>query len=464
MRTINIRNGSGRPHPAPAAADPAAGALHRIATKKAMVKLLPLMMLALLMSYIDRTNVGLAKEALQADVGISAAAFGLGAGVFFLSYAAFEIPSNIILHKVGPRVWLARIAVTWGLISSAMMFVNNETTFYILRFLLGAAEAGLVPGLMYMVTTWFAQKDRARIVGLVLVAGSVGAVIGNPLGGVLMLMDGIGGLHGWQWMFLLEGPPAVIAGILMYVRFPDRPHDAAWLSRAEADELVRHAGDPRTAAHVPMRRAFSNTVVLWASAVFFMVQLSVWGPVFFLPSVIAQMGVHSTATVGLLAGGVNLGAVAGVVLVPRMTRFFSGELPLIALCWVGVSVACCLFVAFGGFPAAQLVVIGVAGFFVVGMQPLIWSVAMARLTGKTAAAGLALLSTIGLFGGFFGPSVFGIAEQATGSAAAGFGLLVPVSLVSLAVVAVLGRAIRAEAGRTAPTGAAPADSGVPADA
>lgn len=199
-------------------------ALHSSATRKAFVRLVPLLMAAYFMAFVDRTNVGLAKSALEVDAGIDAAAYGLGAGLFFITYAVLEVPSNLILHRIGAKVWISRIAVTWGLITMAMMFISSPTIFYVLRLLLGAAEAGLYPGIMYLITTWFAQKDRATAVGLILTASSVAFIVANPIGGVLMKMDGVGGLHGWQWLFVLEGIPTVLLGVIIFFVQIGRAH------------------------------------------------------------------------------------------------------------------------------------------------------------------------------------------------------------------------------------------------
>ena len=185
-----------------------------------MLRLLPVMFGVYFMSYIDRTNVALAKTALAADVGISAAAFGFGAGIFFISYAFLEIPSNLLMYRVAPRRWIARIAVTWGALSAVMMFVQGDLSFYVLRFLLGAAEAGLYPALMYMVTLWFAQRHRATAVGLIYLAPTIALIVGSPLGGGLMELDGLLGLHGWQWMFLIEGLVTVLVGVLVWFKLP----------------------------------------------------------------------------------------------------------------------------------------------------------------------------------------------------------------------------------------------------
>ena len=208
--------------------------LHAMASRKAALHLLPILCLVYFMAFVDRTNVGLAKTSLEADVGISAAAYGVGAGIFFLSYALLEVPSNLIMHRVGPRLWITRIAVTWGLLCSCMMFVRDELSFYVVRFLLGAAEAGLYPALMYIITIWFSQRQRVTMVGIIYLAVCAGLTLGGPLGGALMELNGAGGLYGWQWMFLVEGLITVVVAGLVWRLVPDRPADAPWLTAREA--------------------------------------------------------------------------------------------------------------------------------------------------------------------------------------------------------------------------------------
>lgn len=197
--------------------------LHKRATRKAVLRLLPVMCVVYFMAYIDRTNVALAKTHLDTDVGISAAAFGFGAGIFFISYAFLEVPSNLVMYRVGPRRWIARIALTWGALSALMMFVQGDMSFYVMRFLLGAAEAGLYPALMYMVTLWFAQSYRATVVGFIYLAPTIALVVGGPMGGALMELDSAMGLHGWQWMFLIEGLVTMLVGVLVWFKLPQSP-------------------------------------------------------------------------------------------------------------------------------------------------------------------------------------------------------------------------------------------------
>jgi MFS family permease len=410
-------------------------AVHGLATKKAIARLVPLLLAAYFMSFIDRSNVGLAKTSLEADVGISATAYGLGAGIFFLSYALLEIPSNLILHKMGPRRWIARIAVTWGVISSAMMFTNDALSFYILRFLLGAAEAGLYPGMMYVVTVWFAQQHRAKVVGYFLMASSAAYAVGNPIGGALMSMDGLLGLQGWQWLFLIEGIPAVLIGVVVWFMLPDRPSDARWLTREEAAVLVEEAGRAGAADQIrgKLSDGFKNPVILCIAGIYFLNQLITYGMVFFVPAVVETLGVQGSFVIGLLAGAVALGSVAGLLVFPRLLRRYGKEVPLIALASFGLVVVGAAFLALSA-PVAKYLMLVLSAFLFTGVLPMYWSLAMARVSGKMAAGVLAFINTIGLTGGFVGPYLFGIAEDITGSAAAGLIVVVIAAAVSLLLI------------------------------
>lgn len=418
--------------------------LHAVATKKAMTRLIPLLMAAYFMSFIDRTNIGLAKTQLEADVGIGAAAYGLGAGVFFISYALLEVPSNLILHKVGARRWIARIAVTWGLLSAAMMFTNSASTFYVLRFLLGAAEAGLFPGLMYIITVWFAQSQRATIVGMMLIASSTAYIVGNPVGGALMLLDGSMGLHGWQWMFLLEGIPAVAIGVLIWFTLPDRPSDAKWLTAEEAAEMTARADGhikESTESHISLGAGFRNPLILTVAAIWFLNQIATYGVVFFTPAVVEGLGISGSFTIGIVAGLVGVGAVAGVLAFPRLLGRVGNEIQLITIAIVGTIICIGAFIVVDD-AVGKMVLLGTMMFFVVGTQPLFWSLVMARVVGRAAAGLLAYVNTIGLIGAFVGPYAFGIAESMTGSASSGIMVLLGTAGVSLAVVPLLSGLIR----------------------
>lgn len=416
--------------------------LHARATKKAFVRLVPLLMAAYFMAFVDRTNVGLAKTSLELDAGIDAAAYGLGAGLFFITYAALEVPSNLVLHKVGAKVWISRIAVTWGLITMAMMFVSSPTVFYVLRLLLGAAEAGLYPGIMYLITTWFAQKDRATVVGLILTASSVAFIVANPIGGALMKLDGIGGLHGWQWLFVLEGIPTVLLGVLIFFVLPNSPAKATWLDADEAAELTRRAVGEEPEESRPgaiIRNAMSKPFLLTIAAIYFMNQIATYGVIFFVPSIVEAMDVTDSFMIGLISGVVGIGAVVGVLVVPRILRRRPGsEVPLIGITTAAAIVFALVFIAVDN-PVAKMVILSVTMLFIVGVQPLYWSVLMARLGGVAAAAGLAFVNTIGLTGGFVGPYAFGLTEEATGSPSSGLWVLVAATTLGLVLVPLLGK-------------------------
>lgn len=412
-------------------------------TRKAMTRLLPIIGITYFMSYVDRSNVALAKTALAADAGIGVAAYGLGAGLFFISYALLEVPSNLVLHRVGPRVWITRIAVTWGAVSAAMMFVQNETSFYVLRLLLGAAEAGLVPALMYMVTLWFSQKHRVTMVGLIYTAPCVGALVGSPVSGALMELDGAGGLHGWQWMFLIEGLVTILIGGLVWRYLPDRPGDARWLTPEEAALLTEHVQVPRPPGPYGGRSAFGHPVILVLAAIFFVNQAIQAGVAFNFPSLLQELGLDSAFLVGVVAGGVGLTGLAGVLLFPWLKRRYGHEVLLIGICAGAVLVLMIGFLA-STDAVWRVGLILVSSFFSLGTLPLFWSVAMSRMSGVVAAAGLAFLNTVGIIGSFLGPFVYGRIEEATGSLFAPYYAIVAAACVGLTFVALLAAVMRRE--------------------
>lgn len=430
-----------------AAVETTLGKTHRLATRKAMVRLLPLMCLIYFMSFIDRTNVALAKTALATDLGISAAAYGLGAGIFFIGYALLEVPSNLAAHRFGPRRWIARIAVTWGVLSTTMMFVQGQWSFYILRVLLGVAEAGLFPALMYMVTLWFAPKDRAVAVGWIYTAPSVALIIGSPLGAALMQLGGTAGLHGWQWMFLIEGVPTILVGIMLYFKLPDRPADVTWLSAEEAKALEDCAviDAPGHAALLSTNwiAALKRPTTVLIALIYFLNQVAFVGLYFFTPSIVAQMHVKSPLVVGFLSSSVGFGFLVGVLLLPRIHRRVSNDCTFVGILTAGVVASAVAFIATHN-QTTQIVLLAITGFFAGGVLPSYWAIAMKRLQGIQAAAGLAFVNTVGLLGGFVGPYLFGLAETASGRSDAGFNVVVAASVIGLLLVPLLAKAIKAE--------------------
>ncbi|NEB75808.1 MFS transporter [Streptomyces sp. SID14478] len=397
-----------------------------------MRRLLPLLGLAYFMSYVDRTNIALAKTHLEADIGVGAAAYGLGAGIFFVSYALLEVPSNLVLHRVGARVWIARIAVSWGLVSAAMMFVRGETSFYVLRFVLGAAEAGLYPALMYTVTLWFAQRHRVPVVGLVYTAPALATILGGPAGGGLMSLDGAAGLTGWQWMFLVEGLVTVVIGLLVWRVLPSRPQDARWLSPQQAAALSERAAAHDTPSPQRLRGnfrlAFARPVVLLLAATYLVNQLVASAVGFNLPSIVEDLGVAGTMSIGLVTGSMGVAILGGVLFFPWLQGRVGNDTGLIVLCALAGTATMALYLTADAAPS-RFALLFVANFFLMGTLPLFWSVAMSRMSGLMAAAGLAFINTVGLLGGFVGPLVFGLIEDRTGSARAPFAFVVVAGLV-----------------------------------
>ncbi|MGC0211775.1 MFS transporter [Streptomyces levis] len=441
---------------------PAGGDLYTVATRKAMLRLLPLLCLAYFMSYVDRTNIALAKTHLQADVGISVAAFGLGAGLFFLTYALFEVPSNLIMYRVGPRRWIARIALSWGAVTSLMMFITDDITFYIARIALGAAEAGLYPAMMFMMTRWFAQQDRATAVGFIYLSPTLGLLVGGPLGGALMELDSLAGFHGWQWMFLIEGLITMVIGLVVLVYLPEVPADATWLTAEEAAALSARADqgkDPRGEHSLKgnLGQAFGRPFILLIGVIYFLNQVTMNGVTFNVPSIIESLDVDGSFLIGLLSGVTGIGGIIGVLVMPALFRRSPRESLTIGLLAALPAVIAALFLMVSS-PALRIILIGVMAMIIFGTLPIFWSVAMARMSGIVAAAGLAFINTVGLTGGFVGPYLFGLAESGSGDPTSGFSIVIATSLVGGGLAVALRWALRREDRTTTVPAPAPAST------
>lgn len=420
--------------------------LHAIASRKAAYRLLPILCLVYFMAFVDRTNVGLAKTSLDADVGISAAAYGVGAGIFFLSYALLEVPSNLVMHRVGPRLWITRIAVTWGALCACMMFVRDEFSFYVVRFLLGAAEAGLYPALMYIVTLWFSQKQRVTVVGIIYLAVCAGLALGGPLGGALMELHGAGGLFGWQWMFLVEGLITIVVAFFVWRMVPDGPAHAPWLTEREArvlsDRAVVRTAPEHSTLKGNFRVAFGRPFILALSAVYFANQVSSVAIQYNFPSIVESLDVEGSFLIGVVSGSVGIGAFIGVLVIPWVQRRVRDEMRVLMVVTVATAVVAVAY-AFADGAVLRILLIDVAMLLLIGILPLYWSIAMARMTGLMAAAGLAFINMVGLLGGFAGPYLYGFAES-RGSAAAGFAVLIGAAVAGVLLVPVLWSTVRAE--------------------
>ncbi len=390
-------------------------------------RIMPLLIAAYVMAFLDRTNIGMAKDRMEIDLGISATAYGIGAGLFFLTYALSEIPSNLIMHKVGARFWIMRIMITWGIISACMAFVQGEWSFYILRMLLGVAEAGLFPGVMYFLTQWFVVQDRAKANGMFLLGVSIANIVGAPLGGLLLTMDGVGGLHGWQWMFIIEGLPACALAFIVWKYLPNKPTDAKFLTREEAEDLEsRIAAEEKAGAEASgnskLRHVLKDKQILLVVGIYFTHQIAVYALSFFLPSIIGTYGELSSIQIGLLTSVPWIFSAAGALLLPRLATNATRSRMLATCTMVGI-VAGFTLGALGG-PVLGLIGFCLAAFNFFALQPILFTYPATRLSGAALAGGIAFVNTVGLFGGFLGPYVMGLMEEATGSKFAGLWFIV----------------------------------------
>lgn len=378
------------------------------ALSKIRWRILPFVALMFAMAIIDRSNIGFAKHALQADTGLSNAAFALGAGIFFIGYAVFEVPSNLMLHKIGARIWLSRIMVTWGLVSAAMMFAHDETSFYILRFLLGVAEAGLSPGVVLYLTYWFPQNQRGSAYGIYYFGVPVSLMVGGPVSGWL-LESAQFGLTGWQWMFVTEGLAASIIGVFAFFYLTDKPRDAKWLNTEEKaaieHELEKEQLQKANKGPSSWRAAMFNPVVLYFTLIYFTIQVSVYGVLFYLPTRIAELlGTGIGLKVGALTSIPWIATVCMLYLVTRhadrkgqQTRYAALMLAMAAVGMIGSTLSGNLVLVIMAFCVAA------AGFITV--QPLFWTLPTRFLGGAAAASGIAVIGALGNLGGFLAPTV-----------------------------------------------------------
>ncbi|TKC92722.1 MFS transporter [Trinickia terrae] len=409
------------------------------ATRKTMRHLLPFLLLMYVLAFLDRANIGFAQHALRHDTGLSDSAFAFGAGVFFIGYALFEVPSNLALHRFGARGWMCRIMVTWGLVSACMAFAHTAPVFYTLRFLLGVAEAGFFPGIVYCLSRWFPQRSRARALGLFYFGAPLAFIIGGPLSGMLLDLHGAFGIAGWQWMFIVEGLLASAVGVWAFWYLDNRPSDARWLGADERNALEAAVGeDARSAAaHGPhsVAGALTDARVLMLAAIYLLIQVSVYGVIFYLPQQVAQLlGTKVGAEVGFVTALPWLCAVIATWLVPRRAdrsgTHRGWAIGLLLVSGIGVIVS-------GMTPSAAVGLIALAcaasGF--IAAQPLFWTFPTRYLTGAPAAGGIALINSIGSLGGFLAPTLRIGAEHAFASAAAGLAVLGAASLAAALLIA-----------------------------
>jgi MFS transporter, ACS family, tartrate transporter len=399
-------------------------------------RILPLLIVVYIFNFIDRTNVAVAALTMNKAIGLSPSQFGTGAGVLFIGYCVFDVPSNLALYRFGARFWLARIMVSWGLVSGAMVFVSGPRSFFMLRFLLGVAEAGFFPGVAFFLSSWFPARYRSRILGWFLVAIPASSLIGAPLSGLLLRLDGLAGLAGWQWVYLLEAVPCVVLGFVLARVLVDHPRDARWLSEAERALVIsRLAAEARPRPVGGLLEALGDRRVWILSFVYLGFAIGAYGIQMWLPLIIKQQN-FDNFTVGILAGLPYLAAVIGMVM-------WAGVVDRHGRRIFNLTLTCLL--AMAGFVLALLsgdFVVSLLGLTValVGVnaaRAVFWAIPARFLTGIAAAGGIAFINSLGTTGGFIGPALMGWLRQATGSFTVGLmvlaGILLATSLLAMSL-------------------------------
>lgn len=426
------------------AAESTAAELRRTTLATVGWRLLPFLLLLYVVAWLDRVNVGFAALQMNQDLGFSSAVYGFGAGVFFIGYAFFEVPSNLILARVGARLWIARIMITWGVLSVAMMFVNSPMSFYVLRFLLGVAEAGFLPGIIYYLGNWFPAAERARAVSWFMLAIPLSTVIGGPLAGVILTLDDWRGLHGWQWLFLLEGLPAVLLGFVVLVFLTDRPEDAKWLRAEQRDWLASTMQAEHAAAKkrhgLDLKAALLHPTVLKLGIILFACQTGSYGLTLWIPQIVQGLSGLSDLAVGMISAIPYVAASIGMILIGASSDRSGERLMHVA---VPSAVAAVGFVASALLtsPVPAMIALTVAAVGDLSTRGPFWALPTQFLSGREAAAGIALINTFASLGGFVGPYMVGFVRTVTGSFAGG--------LIFLAVLLAIG-AVTAASLRKAP--------------
>jgi MFS family permease len=410
-------------------------------------RLLPFLGLCYLIAYLDRVNVGFAKLHMLTDLGLSEAAYGFGAGVFFIGYFLFELPSNLALHRVGARIWIARIMVTWGLVSGAMAFTGTfaaltglgaDTVFYALRFLLGVAEAGFFPGVLLYLNYWYPAHRQSRAVAWLLAAQPLSFVLGAPIsGGIMQSFGAVGGLADWQWLFLLEAAPAIVLGFGVLLYLTNGIDDSAWLPAADKALLKERLAHEATTKREYSLRMLLSVKALWVfTAIYLLIVMGVYGINFWLPSIIQTSGVRSLLSIGWITSLSYLVSAVLAVLVARHAEHRNEKRwhAAAAAALGGAGLALSAVFADSTFLTVACVTLASAGGLV--SMALFWSFPGSILAGASVAAGLAAINSVGNLGGFFGPYLLGALTDWLGSTAAGIGLLGGLMIVAGGLIAV----------------------------
>lgn len=387
--------------------------------RKITWKLIPFLCLCYLAAYLDRINIGLAKLQMASDLALSETAFGLGAGLFFVGYILFEVPSNLILQRVGAKIWIARIMITWGLLSTATLLVQTPTQFYIIRFFLGAAEAGFLPGVLFYLTKWFPSWRRSRIIALFMIGLPLSSLIGGPLSGWIMgHFHEVYGMRGWQWLFLLEGLPSVLLGVLTFWLLPNSVESASWLSSSEKQavlrELARDESDAKGLKH-SLRDGLLNIRVVMLGGIDFSILLSAYAMGFWMPTFIKNAGTTDITTIGYLTAIPSLAALIGMLVIGASSDRLRERRWHIIVPFIIGAAAMGTSTFFAHNVAMTVLLFSIAQAMIIGAVPVFFSLPATFLKGTAAAAGFALACSIANIAGLVSNSVMGVALDLTGS-------------------------------------------------
>jgi sugar phosphate permease len=413
------------------------------ALKKAAWRLVPLLTLAYLFSYLDRNSVGFAALTMNQDLGLTATQFGAAAGWFFLSYTLCEIPSNIALYRFGARLWIAIILIAWGLVSASMALVKGAESLYAMRFLLGVAEAGFFPGVTFYLACWFPREYRTRILAWFLAAIPLSSLVGAPISGLLLGMDGILGLAGWKWMFIMVSWPATVLGFVVLKMLPERPQDASWLTREESDAIAAmHAAETHDRPKSSIIGALTDSRVILLAVVQFGFTLGSYGVGIWLPLIFKEYGLSNVA-VGFLVAVPYMFATAGMLLWARHVDRTGKKIGNMTIA-LGLGVAGLAGYLLSGSLLFSLIDLTLALVGITAARGIFWAIPPRMLTGAGAAAGLAFINSIGTFGGFVGPYMMGVFKDATGGFTYGIMAMAVIMLVTTGLSASLKLMVRQE--------------------
>lgn len=422
----------------------ASSLLEERAIRKITWRLIPFLMLLYFVAFLDRINVGFAALTMNRDIGLTSQMFGLGSGIFFLGYFAFEVPSTIILHKVGARFWIGRVMITWGLVSVAMVFTRGPISFYVLRFLLGLAEAGFFPGIILYLSYWFPSNHRSAVTAMFMAAAPAAGLIGSPVSGALMELNGLLGLRGWQWLFLLEGIPALVLGFVTFRFLTDRPAVAGWLTPDERDWLSSAIEQEQTGIKDPRShsawRALADWKVLALSLAYFGTSAGLYTIGFWAPLIVKGLG-FSVFNVGLLVAIPNLIAVVGMVLWSRSSdrtgeRYWHAAIA----CLVGAA-GMALAARAGSSAFLAIAGLSLTAFGVSAAKPPLWCLPTTFFAGTAAAASIGLINSLGTLGGFAGPYMIGSTNGTSGNFTRGLYLVGGTLIVSAVTILIMRLAI-----------------------